>query len=654
MSSIDKGVEQVVRGMGRNVRIVKIGCIINGYIGTERVFSLLDRYGYLNDREEKIIRDGIRDYDEETRRRAERAEAERRAREEAIRLAREEEERRRKERLEAERQAELKAVRDAVAEKKREAKEALDRAIRAEETSRVSMRRRKEALDKLSKGAPTLDFSALTEKNEEDELRQKRETEAAVARCRSELAEVEKFERTVTGDKTTEEYKSMRKACKALSVSSASINSFEYENVSFTEKVTEMERGVEALKPALSELEKSKSADGEVGIIAREALKSASMHSLEDVGDVSSLANMVENRIQKISASIESAKTSEEAGKLAGYQGAAAACKKTQTLMAEGTYEAKDYRAEIEARARKTLAGFKELFDEEFTTCSAIRGRQIKARLEDILIGSEKGEDTLREVEKFESELVEYKSADERHRGEYEEYLSMVEELREYGVDESEIEKFDVATYAEQRKRFSARISEERREAERALIFTTDVAVKSVMEEMGFEQFASIGDSEGYIRESLFTKAGYDGVLWQVITYSDGSVSRRIIGVNKGETQTDKEYVKEVAREMEAKGDPQEFLKRFQEATGSTLAVTEAVESDSEDVDEAIERNGYHYLTGEALELYEEKTQIVVENKPVKSKDKQVRVTGKDLVRSSTDSVKEARRKSKAMSKHAD
>jgi hypothetical protein len=105
---------------------------------------------------------------------------------------------------------------------------------------------------------------------------------------------------------------------------------------------------------------------------------------------------------------------------------------------------------------------------------------------------------------------------------------------------------------------------------------------------------------------------------------------------------------------MEAKGDPQEFLKRFQEATGSTLAVTEAVESDSEDVDEAIERNGYHYLTGEALELYEEKTQIVVENKPVKSKDKQVRVTGKDLVRSSTESVKEARGKSKAMSKHAD
>ena len=71
----------------------------------------------------------------------------------------------------------------------------------------------------------------------------------------------------------------------------------------------------------------------------------------------------------------------------------------------------------------------------------------------------------------------------------------------------------------------------------------------------------------------------------------------------------DVEYVKEVAAEMEAKNDPEEFIRKFKEESGSHIAVTDATEHDSEDADEAIRRNGYHYLSGKVLELYNSRTE---------------------------------------------
>ena len=114
MSSIDKGVEQVVNRMGRNVKVEKRGNTIYGVMNGEVIFSLADRYGYINSSEEAIIRDGIRRYDMEEKQRRERAEAERRARAEAIRRAQEEAERQRRAELERERKAAHKALTDAI------------------------------------------------------------------------------------------------------------------------------------------------------------------------------------------------------------------------------------------------------------------------------------------------------------------------------------------------------------------------------------------------------------------------------------------------------------------------------------------------------------------------------------------------------------
>ena len=647
MSSIDKGVEQVVNRLGRNVRVVKHGSTIYGYMNGEVVFSLADRYGYINDREEQIIRDGIRRYDEEQRLRRERQEAERRAREEAIRRAREEAERQRREMLERERRQALAAAKNAVTEKKNQVKAALNKKTELSNAVNNAAMDRRNRISALSKLSSELDFSALTRRSAEEERKQRAAMDQEIAKCRETMKEVEQLSALITDNKTTEEYNALARRCSQITLS-VSKEGVSYENNKLLAELTEVESGVRTLAPALTRLREMQLEGGEVGIIAKEALSNVSSLTISSAEELSEVTRIVESRLEKITEVVQTNKMSEEIGKLAYLQGALAACTKTQELVGKSTYTANDYREEITEKAHSVMQGFQQLSQEEFTTCSTVRMRNVVERLETIL-NEGKGDKVLAEVERLESELAEYVQSDKLHAEEYAEYKQIVQRLKEYGVPAEEIAAFDANNYVEQKRELSLRVFEERREFEKSQLIVTDMQVKSIMEEMGYEQFSTVGDAEGYVRESLFTKAGYDGVLWQVITYANGSVTRRVIGVNKGETQTEVAYVKEVAAEMEANGDPEEFITKFREATESDISVTEAVEHDSENADEAIERNGYHYLQGEALQLYEAKVEKIVQGKPVKNKKTQVRVIGGKAVGNSARCLREAVEQSKAM-----
>ena len=649
MSSIDKGVEQVVSRMGRNVRVVKRGNVIYGYMNGEQVFSLADRYGYINDREEEIIRDGIRRYDEEERRRRERREAERRAREEAIRRAREEEERRRRETLEAERRQAIANLKKAAEDKRREVNGAISRRQEAAKAVETAAEKRRKAIDMMSKKSGGLDFSALLQRSAQTAARQRTAAESETQKFRKTGAELEGLTSQIKDGMTTEQANELLKRVRKVSLPALSGEDAGYENGKFAEELSQMESGLNELSPALARLKESQNESGETGIIAREAIKTLSVQSIGGAEDLADLSAAAEKRLSKIVEIVENNRTAEEVGKLSYLHGAVAACKKTQTMTAKSTYTAQDFRGEIVQKATAVLAGFRKLNEGEFTTCTQTRYKQATERLESILIGEGAGERVLAEVEKMSAELDGYQADIRLHAGEYEEYKALKARLIGYGLDEREIPAFDAKGYARQKQEFTARLAYEKREFEKSQLIMTDMHARSAMEQMGYEQFASVGDAEGYVREALYTKSGYDGVLWQVISYANGSVSRRVIGVNKGDTQPDKEYVKQVAAEMDEKGDQQRFLQLFQEGTGSQLRVTEAVEHDSEDADEAIERNGFHYLQGEALRLYEERVQKIVQNKPVKAKQTQVRVMAGDVVASSARSLSRAAQQSRAM-----
>ena len=83
MSSIDKGVRRVAKDIDPRVVVTNVFGRITGTINGRVVFSIADRYGYVDSRESKIIADGINAFneaEEENRKReAERLENERRA-----------------------------------------------------------------------------------------------------------------------------------------------------------------------------------------------------------------------------------------------------------------------------------------------------------------------------------------------------------------------------------------------------------------------------------------------------------------------------------------------------------------------------------------------------------------------------------------------
>ena len=636
MSSIDKGVEQVVNRLGRNVRVQKRGNTIYGIINGEVVFSLADRYGYINSQEEEIIRDGIRRYDE------------------AVRRARIEAERQRLARLEEERVAEYRMVVNQIDRKRTQIVSMISRIQRSEDLFKASNHKRASILSSLVRTYPDFDFSELERENEAAILSQKKLIEEKVAEGNSVLAQFEKTAKSATSDLSTEKYRSLRSKISSFSIPAIEAGSAEYDNQKFIEKMQNLQSALKKGAPVVFRLKEYADDKSAIGVKARVALEKISSAKISTAEDFAKILGITQTALFEIKELIECENVRSDIASISIIEGEIAACNETYEIVGVSTYEILDFRKEIEELAQEAIEKFACLRENEFSTCTNERNEKATQRLMDILERGMAGEAVLLEVEKMKSEAIAYEAGDAIHACEYEEYKTIVQILKDYGVPSSEIEGFDARRYVEQKAKLTAQVAVEKREFERSRLIVTDMQAKSVMESMGFDLFSSIGDANGYVRESLFTKRGYDGVLWQVIVLSDGSVNRRIIGVNKGATETDVEYIKAVAQEMEKADDPQEFIKRLKEASGSELAVTTACEHDSENADAVIAQNGYHYLKGASLDLYndkvaERKNEIQKAGNAKTAKRERAVVAGKAIANSSI-SLREFERKSRAMS----
>lgn len=638
MSSIDKGVEQVVSQLGRNVRVERRGSTIVGIMNGEVIFSMADRWGYINESEKQIIRDGIRRYDEEQRRRQEQAAAERRAREEAIRRAQEEAERRRKE---AERQEALRAARAQIEARRSEASAAVARRSASANGVDEAARARKNALSGVASLCRSLDLSSLTAESTRMEKEARSYWEAQQAEARRTLAEIDAIAASLTSSATVEQSRAAADKCSKVKLPSGTPTASGYDNSKFLSEVEAVRRAVSEMAPVIARLEGLASGSGRSATVAKEALSHVKGHPVRTASDVAALAGMLEGRLEEIVDIAEAAAATEEANKLAEMQGSLAAVRRVQSFAAESHYTEKDHREETVETATRALEAFRQLSEAEYTSVSQTRLEQVRARLEEIVAGDASSESVLRECESLVAEAAEWKEKDRRMAPAYEEYRALVEQLLEYGASSEDIGAFDPAGYAEQKQELLAAIRHERREFERSQLIVSDMQARNVMEEMGYELFSTVGDAQGYVREALYTRPGYEGILWQIITCADGSVKRRIIGINEGDTQTDPAYILEVAAEMEASHDPEEFLRRFGEASGSKLAVTAAVDHDSEDALEAVYRNGYHYLPEAARALYHSRVQVIRQNKVVQPAKRQVRAAASTAIGSTSSALQE-------------
>ena len=654
MSSIDKGVEAVVRETGRNVQVVHRGNYIVGIINGEEVFRIADRYGYIHEDEREAVRSGIYRYEQ------------RRQREEALRIAREREEQMRREREEAERRAEyvnlqnaLKRAVSELAKDEKDKKEAYERAKNVLE----GVRRRIESVAKSA----TMDFSVLLDECNKALASLKSEYERFVVANSTARSKVDSLIGRAKDKQSTQQSRDMQIELRRI-VTTSIVDLSSYNAEKLQEKVTKIKEQVSALNEVAATLRKLAARGGEIALIANEALGRLAKTSVSEESDVIALINSCQTAAQKILNVIRMKNIADATSELGAIINAIEVCERINVACEKSTYAVKDFRKEIVQTAVVVSKGFIALREKGYTTCANSRITQIVERCSEILVGSEVGENVYEEVRALSQELEGYEQSDKLHEREHEDYCALRDELVTYGVNLSEIAAFDAKSYLTQKKFLSEQLRQKIRESETSNMIITELKVRSVMEDMGYEVFSTVGDKDGYIVETLYTRKGYDGVLWQIICMADGSIQRRLIGVNKGETQTDPESIKEVAKEMEDNGEPEAFLRACNEAIDGGISVTSAVDHDSDDADEAIRRNGYHHLSPEAAKLYEKHVAIddayvasdteeavksgktASQAKRPTTKVRQVKTTAQNAIQSSAAALRRAAAQSRNMS----
>jgi len=650
MSSIDKGIEKIVNRMGRNVRVSHSGDYIVGRINGEVVFRVHDRYGYVSATEEQIVRDGIRRYDEEQRRRAQRAAEERRRREEALRLARLQAEKEERERLERLRVQARQQAFDTLKLKKQE----LRNVIAKHQANNDLIQKELNSINNYvvnSKKYSWLDISEV-EKEVANFNKYANESILRTANHYKQVnASLTSFESKITDNLATEKYNQLAKEFRKYKIDEveASVSAFECRQM--LNKVNSINQVSKTINQTIGNLEKLEEIPGTVGNIARETLNSIRMTKVKNANDLELILSKVERSLVEIKNQSQALEIKKDINEILSLEAEINSCKEVRSLVAEGTYTAKNYRNEIVEKAKEVKEQFTELSQKEFTTCDQKRIIAVKGRLEDILLGSQSSSEVLEEVLKLEAEYQSYQESDRIHKQDFDEYNELVKELGEYEVDSKEIPAFHTSEYPQIRDFIKEKIKVLKAEKRRTDLYLNQIHSTNVMQEMGYELFSSIGDPAGNVTECLFTKRGYDGVLWQIICSAEGTLTRRIIGVNKGETQTDIEYIKEVALEMENNQEPEEFLEKFKNTTGSTFHVNSAVESHSQNAEEAIRRNGYCYLKDQALKLYQERVVEIVNNKPVAKKAREVKVQQNNIVKNSNQALLQAANRSRLMAR---
>lgn len=654
MSSIDKGVTSTVQSMGRNVTVSHMGNYIVGQINGEEVFRIADRYGYINDSERAQIRSGLDAYDRrqsELRARREREEA-RREREEALRLAREQEERLRREREEAERRQEYTNFKSAVEEKCGELKKDALQKQEAYNSAKGAFRRVRDRIDRIQADYGVnctslhreLDdaYTAFDGKYREylDSNRRARDEADALLKNSN--------ERQSAAD-------SRRMSASVARVKGAfAVDLSPYEADTMDKQLVKTEESLQAMSKVKAALSAFCGRRDETGLIAQEAL---SRFKGAKVSDIGSLTEYCRGALERIKDAQERAELAADTEELETALNALDRCNRIVLATEESSYSVRDHREKIVQTALEVSRRALALREKGYSTCSQSRILQIVERCNGILTGNGSDESVLTEVRNMANEVAACEQRDQLHAQEYQDYLELVEKLVSFGVARRDIPAFDVNNYARQRGELERRRMQLKRSAEISNMTLTDLNVQNVMESMGYEVFCSRGDADGYVIEKLYTRRGYDGVLWQVITMSDGSFYRRLIGVKKEGTQTDPESIKELARKLEEQGEPRSFIEEYRKATDSPVPVDYAVDHDSPEASAAIRRDGYHYLEGEALQLYESR----VAEETVQSSAsaaphpviQQIRTTAENAIQSSDYAVRAAAAQSRVISNDA-
>lgn len=649
MSSIDKYVEQCAKSINSRTQVRHEGEYLVGRIDGQEVFRMRDRYGYINDDEKSIVRQGLQHYEYQQRQRA-------------LELARRMEEEARRRRMEEERVAAYNRAKTVVEQKRRQLEASTSHKTAAHDKAVAALARLNKDIAALKSDMPRVKFIALERKYSAANV----EIENAFSQFETDrqrnLTNLTNISKQLTNNKSTEAYQQIIKTVSAISTNESAIMST-YSTDRLAEEIVAVRERCVALKAVSQQLNKLAVHGSDVATIVAEVQHRLDNLTVNSVSDVQDLINYTEEAITRIQNRLQALKTYQESEEIVEALSSVQTARERlrEAVGLTDSYEVKDHREEIVKQATEMLQNFQSLAEQQFTTCSEQRITDVVERGRRILDDGLRGSEVLEEVQRLNQEFKAITERDKLHANEFAEYSEIVAELRQYGVEEGELPVFDAQNYSQVRRMLEQMRSDAVRASEVSQMNITNMTVQNIMEEMGYKLFRSVHDKEDIVCETLYTKKGCDGVMMQVIVCADGTVSRHLIGINKnGESQTDIDSVVRAARELEEQHEPEIFLEALREELGGELRVTDAADHDSEDARERIEYNGFCHLDKEGVELYDKQVnadaeeeseiqqtqaQTVVKQRPqakITVKTPQVRTTKEQQVRSSNVGVQRA------------
>lgn len=576
MSSIDKYVEGEARRCNPAVSVVKRDGMIYGSINGQRIFAIADRYGYLTDSERNTIQNSVRRYQHNQE-------------EERERLRRE------RERLEKERRDlrdKVRAQQNTLRSKLRQSYSDAQRTIDSTKKS-LSFDR---ALKTMS------DYNVAHFENRAKTVEEK-VANCSVALSNSFAAVNGQIDSIVITDRdTTENYR--LKSNRLSQIKTGLFADLPHREIEkLNSELGNLKKALNAVNDIIRQL-RDISQQGLVGQIVQDAIREAKGYPIKAVEDVDKMVASLQKHITEIGQIKQDSETQQQHIEISKLNGLLQACIQIRKYTVEQNYEKASFRGQILETATKVLAAYSELETAEYTTCSSEKMSSVFSAVQEVLDSSVDDEQTLKMLNNLFDEYIVCKRDDELQADNYRDYLVLTDKLRQFGVGENEIEKFDSKDYTTQRKSILKQLLNKEIEAAVSCSRSSLIMACKVMDDMGYQMlkcdFGGSDEDENQVTanesalacEAIYVIPGCDGVVMEVIA-SDCGLTRRILPVRRtnGMTTSPKR-VNEVGKRLEQSGEIVRFFQGYSNVGGGNMTLKNAVDSETPHSEETIEKNG--------------------------------------------------------------
>lgn len=581
MSSIDKYVIQEAKRQNPNVQVVNSAGRIVGRINGQVVFNIADRYGYLSSSESLAIQSGIKAYELAQERERQRLEAERLERE-----------RRRK--------AAYNALVNNVQRAKNSFETAYESAKRAYEKTRPDFSDLLKKLDKYN-------VEAFKEKAQDINRKFDVSRQLIDERYQQRLQEINRISGSLNSEMSQTSIDQKSSELNRININFNDIQ-FPREAVNtLSQELTQIQTvftEIEGLENNLLKYEN----DGIMGAIITKAVAEIHNQKITSLADVNGLLGQVQAAVSEAKNAAFSAKIDKSNERIAVLDAVSASCIHIREIVNSSTYKENDFSIEIAQEANAVNEIYSDLFNAEYSTCSKEDSESVCNEIQEILMSGASDEKTLLHLRSLRESGKSYKNADRALETEYADYQSKRDELIAAGVDESDIEAFDLKNYSAQCKRLNKELLKQDIENAKSGARISFLTANEIMEQNGYKllytQMTGEGESGSLACQGVYARPGCPGVVWQVITTNE-SVHRSIIGIQRADgsaTLTDR--VKEVAEIEERENSVVNFLQEYNKYN-SIQGFVETVDVATPNSTETIEKNGCFKLTKEGEEVYD-------------------------------------------------